>query len=137
MRRLWGVLVLLGGCDDTIFGEDPNATAGTTPVTPGYPGVLQIADAKCMPCHSAANHDVSGFGLDLETNFHANTVNVQSGYPGFILVVPSDPANSLLYLKLAGTQPSGTEGRMPLTGPLDDGSIALVEDWILSGAPAE
>jgi hypothetical protein len=89
----------------------------------------------CMPCHSSDGNSV-GNGLDLETNFHAATVNVASTY-GDILVVPSDPASSLLYTKMEGTNSSGTGGFMPPAGLLGEGTLQIVEDWILAGALPE
>ncbi len=81
---------------------------------------------------------------------YANIVD-QDGIPTMAfdeikLVVPGDPANSYLLAKLKGTQMdlvgAAGGGQMPLdrvdptmSNPLDDATIALVEEWIAGGAP--
>lgn len=135
MRRspLLTLPLLLAGCDDTIFGVTGEDGATLTQI--GYAGVEALSENNCMPCHSAAGNAV-GNGLDLETDFYAATVNVASTY-GDVLVVPSDPQASLLYLKMAGTNPSGTGSLMPPAGELPASSLKIVEDWILAGALEE
>lgn len=62
------------------------------------------------------------------------------------LVVPGDPDNSYLLAKLKGTQMDlvgeAGQGQMPLdrvdptmSNPLDEATIAMVEEWIAGGAP--
>ncbi len=125
--------VVAAGCDDFIFGEG----GGTTPTQTGYAGVEAVAEEHCFTCHSAAAADVVGNGLDLQTDFYAATVNVASTYAPHILVVPSDPQASLLYLKMADMNPAGTGTEMPPGGTIPPASIAVVEDWIVAGAPEE
>ena len=127
--------ILAAGCDDTIFGTPEGG--GNTVTETGYAGVVALADANCMPCHSASGNSV-GLGLDLETDFYAATVNVASSYDdGHVLVVPSDAQSSLLYLKMTNAQPSGTGSLMPLQGLLPAETVKVVEDWIVAGAPEE
>lgn len=57
--------------------------------------------------------------------------------PGTVYVVPDDPQASLLFRKIAGTQAASEGARMPLGVPLDEGSIALVQEWIEAGASVE
>jgi len=67
----------------------------------------------------------------------SNTVNVTAPscgtFSGF-LVSPSDPAHSLIYLKMAGTIPSGCGARMPLGGPFSSTLVQMMLDWINQGA---
>jgi hypothetical protein len=54
---------------------------------------------------------------------------------GLLRVDPGHPENSFLLSKLAGP-PLGQGSRMPPTGALlDDAEMALIRNWILSGAP--
>ena len=53
------------------------------------------------------------------------------------LVTPNDAENSMLYMKLAGTNPDGTGGTMPPGAPLGAGAVAVVGDWIDAGATTE
>lgn len=128
MRRAL-VLASLCGCDDFIFG----GTVGPEIEQEGYAGVVAIADASCLACHSAA---AAQGQLDLETNLHAATVEVPSGNAGFVLVVPGSPDESLLYLKVANQPPSGTGTEMPPgSGGLPEDQLAIVRGWIEDGAP--
>lgn len=85
-------------------------------------------------CHGRATAIA---GLDLEaTDLHGALVGVESsGVPGSQLVVPGDPDNSRLYQKISMCDP-GAGQHMPLNAPvlLDDGTIALVREWIANGA---
>jgi len=53
---------------------------------------------------------------------------------GATLVVPGEPDQSLIYLKLLEDPPCGT--RMPVIGPLSDDEVARIRRWIEDGAPA-
>ncbi|HVE70360.1 MAG TPA: hypothetical protein VNI54_03255 [Thermoanaerobaculia bacterium] len=54
--------------------------------------------------------------------------------PSVARIRPNDPDNSYLYRKIIGVNITGD--RMPLNlGPLSDGQIKLVRDWIRRGAP--
>lgn len=72
-------------------------------------------------CHATSFDDVPAI------------VNVPAqGYPGAVLVKPFDPANSVLYGKVAG---ASFGSRMPLGGsPLPAADIARLRIWILEGA---
>lgn len=70
-------------------------------------------------------------------NRTSDLVNVRgSFYPSHILVIPSDPANSLVYIKIVGPPPgSGLGVRMPeIGGPLTAAQIDKFRRWILEGA---
>jgi len=51
-------------------------------------------------------------------------------------IAPGDPEGSYLWAKLNGTQiEAGGDGSpMPLGVPLDDATLAIIEQWILEGA---
>jgi outer membrane lipoprotein-sorting protein len=105
------------------FAAPPGAVrveAKTADVT--YAKVQAIFSRACMPCHSAQMH--SG-GLDL-TSYEA--LMSRRG-----VVVKGDPAASLLVRSLKLNNPS----RMPKgRPPLPDAEIALIENWVKSGAPS-
>lgn len=89
--------------------------------------------SACMMCHASG----SG-GLFMDSNSLAtynNLVNVMSSC-GNDYIEPGNPALSFLYEKVSQTTPS-CGLRMPQNGPpyLSAGKIALIQSWILSGAP--
>ena len=131
---LAAALVGTTGCDDELFGIADDET--TIEYPEGYAGVQQIVADSCLACHSAAAAPSAGFGLDLETDLAGATVGVSGGY-GVALVTPNDAENSMLYMKLAGTNPDGTGGTMPPGAPLGAGAVAVVGDWIDAGATTE
>ena len=121
------------GCDDVLFGQaDEGEDEG--PSQDGYAGVVEIATVNCYGCHSAAANTSAGFNLDLETDLHASTVGLAGGY-GVPLVVPGSPEESMLYMKMIGTNPDGTGGTMPPGGGLSDANTDVVRAWIEDGAP--
>ena len=65
-------------------------------------------------------------------------VNVSAiGAPHLLRVVPGDPDNSYLVMKLEGTQVEhgGGGARMPLAGPpLQPDQIAVIRKWIADGS---
>jgi hypothetical protein len=136
VRRLWGVLILLGGCDDTLFGPDAGDGEDTTPSATGYAGVQEMVSDHCLDCHGTTTNHL-GQNLDLQTDLHGATVGVTGAY-GIVLVVPNTPEESLFYTKITGTQPATGAGiAMPPGKVLGDGTTQVVADWILAGAPAE
>jgi hypothetical protein len=136
VRRLCGVLFLLAGCDDTLFGPDAAGGDETTPSLDGYAGVQEMVDAHCLNCHGTTTNHL-GQNLDLETDLHGATVGVAGAY-GIVLVVPNAPEESLLYMKITNTQPATGAGiAMPPGDTLGTGTTQVVADWILAGAPAQ
>ena len=83
--------------------------------------IQPILTNPCGRCHSFARTDL--------------IVNVPGTfYPGHILVVPFDPANSLIYIKITGPPPE-LGLRMPeLLPPLSPAQIDKFRRWILEGA---
>ena len=125
------MLLLLLACNN---GPGKDSPADSSPIIAeqGYCAVLTVLDDECTACHSAGGSPAGG--LDLATDPHAATVGVASvGYPGQTLVIPGDPASSLLYLKI--TDPSGTWGGiMPPQGQLGTEKTEVIRSWIADGA---
>jgi hypothetical protein len=138
MRRFLLALVLaapLAGCPGSL--EDPGRFAGefgtgggsTTTACPDVPTLLSTT-CTMSGCHAAT---MPAAGLDLASPgvFMRLSGKMASGGPG-LLVDPSNPASSILYLKLKTPPPFGS--RMPLVGmPLDDAVVACVLTWIEQG----
>ena len=122
-----------GGGGDTAGEEDEE------PLTLDYCGFLQIIDEKCLGCHSAEKAPSLGKGLDLETDPQSATVGVMSEVDTTMdIVVANEPENSLLYLKVAGTQDEKTQGdSMPGGSVLDVDEQEVVHQWITDGATTE
>jgi hypothetical protein len=125
MVRARGLLLLMAGCDDTIFGAGDGEVSGT-----GYAAVVQVFDQNCANgCHAAS----SAFGgLDLETDPCAAIVGVQAAGYDAVLVAPGDSAGSVLWNKMADTGAYGAV--MPSSGVLDQELVDLVAAWIDEGA---
>jgi len=91
----------------------------------------QVFEPSCVRCHDA---DSSPPDLTLE-GASAGLVNVESGsYPGRLLVLPGDPAGSLLYRKVSGTQAADEGDVMPIGAALPADQVQLVKGWIEGGA---
>ena len=93
-----------------------------------------------MFCHDKAT--ASGNLVLTADESYADLVNVAPDNAvarnrGLLRVVPDDPAQSFLIVKV--TQPPLGEGsKMPLTGtPLTAEQIALLTGWIEAGAPQD
>ena len=129
--RAWMIpLLLLAGCDDTLFGVDTGAgTIDTGPLATGHAGVVAIFAEDCVSCHPAGG---SGSGqLDLESDLCATIVDVDSGK----VVAAGDSANSVLWNKMADTGTYG--GKMPLGGVLSQDEVDIVANWIDDGATCD
>jgi len=97
---------------------------------------------KCSPCHTTANGDGVMFGkLDMTTqaNAYANLVNVPAagvacGGKG-TRVVPGQPADSVMYLKVSLHDPAPCGNKMPDNLPaLPEDEADGIEAWISAGA---
>jgi hypothetical protein len=105
--------------------------------------VYDLLSARCQNCHDDSD---SNDGLNLLTKAGAYTrlVGVKANGPrcdaSHTLVVASDPAQSLLYQKLAGTSdcglgmPSGPESGPFRPKPFTEEELAVVSGWIAAGA---
>lgn len=128
MRLTLPALILLSGCDDTIFGKGGEG-GDSASYEEGYAGVVAIMEDHCISCHPAGGG--SG-GLDVETDLCATTVGVAAqGYDG-VLVVAGDSENSVLWAKMANNGAYG--GVMPLSGALDAEVVDIIAAWIDDGA---
>lgn len=131
MRPTLTLIVLLAGCDDTLFGKGGGEDGGED-YPPGYEGVMAIVGDHCVSCHPAGGG--SG-GLDLESDLCGTTVGVPAlGYDG-TLVVAGDSASSVLWAKMADTGEFG--GVMPMAGALDVDVVEIVAAWIDDGATCD
>ncbi|MCK6511116.1 hypothetical protein L6R29_14230 [Myxococcota bacterium] len=87
-----------------------------------------IQSNGCLGCHGSSGQ----FKIDAN-NLHASIVNVKRKIdPSSTYVIPNDPSNSYLLLKLKPNPPSGA--RMPRGGALAADEIQKFEDWIKQGA---
>lgn len=93
-----------------------------------------------MFCHDAATASADLVLSDQATSW-ANLVNVEpdnrvARQRGLLRVIPDQPANSFLIVKVTDP-PLGEGSRMPLIGaPLTAEQVALLVGWIEAGAPA-
>ncbi|MGA9533326.1 MAG: c-type cytochrome [Anaerolineales bacterium] len=84
--------------------------------------ILPVLDQECSICHgSLGGWDASSYESVMTTGDNAP------------VVVPGEPANSLLTTKLEGTQDIG--GEMPPSGPLAPQIVDLFTQWVQAGAP--
>lgn len=88
--------------------------------------VQPIFEANCYRCHGGMNHRG---GLSLATR-----AGVMKGGRDGAVVVPGDPAASLLVKLIRHEGPSNDPGPMPPKSKLSDADIATVERWVRAGA---
>lgn len=89
--------------------------------------VKPIFDANCARCHGGTNHR-GGLNIDTRQGL------MKGGHDGPV-VVPGDPANSLLVKLLRHQGPGDDPGPMPPNKPpLSDADIAIVSQWVKAGA---
>ena len=121
------LLLSLTACDP-VESED----AGSTPQQVDLCEVsTRVFEPDCLSCHGA---DASPPDLTLE-GARVGLVDVESGsYPGKILVVPGDPAGSLLFRKMNGTQAADEGDIMPIGAPSPADKVQTFERWIEGGA---
>lgn len=98
-------------------------------------GIFQASSCGNQSCHGASQSGQFG-GFSDSSAVYADLVGVASicnGTSFATRVVASDPDNSFLLAKLAGTHDCGS--RMPIIGgALSDAEVARVASWILDGA---
>lgn len=88
--------------------------------------VQPIFASNCYRCHGGMNHRG---GLSLSTR-----ATILKGGKDGVVVVPGDPANSLLVKLIKHEGPANDPKPMPPKAKLSDGDIATVERWIRAGA---
>jgi mono/diheme cytochrome c family protein len=86
--------------------------------------VSEVFQLSCVMCHAG-----DGAPLGLRLDSHESALKGSDNGP---VVFPGDPDKSPLMHRLTGS----AEPRMPMNGPpwLDDGAIAMIAQWITSGA---
>lgn len=88
--------------------------------------VKPILQTNCSRCHGGMNRRG---GLNLETREGM----LKGGHDGSVLV-PGDPAKSLLVRLIRHEGPANDPMPMPPKGKLSDADIAVVEQWVKAGA---
>lgn len=111
----------------------PRDTGPADAGTPAYAAVQAIFNASCTSCHGGSGALNLGASVS-----YANLVNVAAAggscaSSGMLRVTPGDPMNSLLFRKVAATQPCGNA--MPRSGPLAPADVEIIRRWIAGGAP--
>lgn len=104
--------------------------------------VQPIFNTKCTACHNPNGMDdgVPAASLVLLDGRAAeNLIKVKSIESPLLRLSPGDPARSYIHHKIHGTFASvgGGGAQMPLGGSLTTDELALIDDWILSGAPLD
>jgi hypothetical protein len=113
---------------------------------PPDPNALNFAritrEVMTPHCGGAACHTgpAAGFKMGTNNELYANLVNVKAtgagcATSGYDRIVPGDPDNSLVYLKI-GVTPPPCGDQMPID-KLDATKIELVRSWIEAGAPKD
>ena len=111
-----------------------------------------VMEDNCVPCHSdvlrhgqlVLSYDdfpewddpATGEKRHAHQDPRQNLVGVPSAFvPDETLVVPGDPQASFLYRTLVEAEPHERVRRMPVeTDPLSDRELAIIRNWIRSGA---
>jgi len=89
--------------------------------------VRPILMENCGKCHFNMNHK-GGLAMDTKASF------MKGGRDG-VVVVPGDPANSVLLKLVKHEGPPEDPKPMPPKSPkLSDTDIAVIEQWIKAGA---
>jgi cytochrome c len=116
-----GVLAVLGAGMKPVWAQDD-------PASPEYykTKVKPILETNCYRCHGGENHRG---GLNMETRASL----LKGGHDGTVLV-PGDPAKSLLVTLIRHEGPKNDPMPMPPKSKLSDADIAVVEQWVKAGA---
>jgi mono/diheme cytochrome c family protein len=89
--------------------------------------VKPIFDANCARCHGGENHK-GGLNIDTRASL------LKGGHDGAV-IVPGDPANSLLIKLIRHEGPADDPMPMPPNKPkISDADIAVVTAWVKAGA---
>jgi len=107
------------------------------PTSAGTWDNFNLVLANCVYCH---NDPSKRLNLQYE-NLHARLVNAvaeksPANCPTRVAVVPGDPMQSLIYLKVSGKMAATCGARMPFNKPMVTAmELKIVFDWIAAGAP--
>jgi hypothetical protein len=117
-----------GGADNSGgTGGADNGTGGSSSGTCDAAAVAALLGGKCNACHANAFNSASNLANNIDA---APSRNQDCEVP---LVVAGDPAGSLLFQKVSGTQSADCGVQMPQGGtPLSAQEITCVSDWITS-----
>jgi mono/diheme cytochrome c family protein len=88
--------------------------------------IQPIFASNCYRCHGGMNHRG---GLSL-----ASPTTILRGGKDGVVIVPGDPANSLLVKLIRHEGPASDPRPMPPKAKLSDADIATVERWVRAGA---
>ena len=88
--------------------------------------VKPILESNCYRCHGGMNHRG---GLNMQTRAGM----AKGGHDGSVLV-PGDPAKSLLVKLIRHEGPANDPMPMPPKSKLSDSDIATIEHWVKAGA---
>lgn len=132
---IWGLL----SCGTNTIGDkagDSDVPADTdtdADTDVQYADIQGIWDNTCAPCHI---ENTSG-SLSLADPSHSHIVGVASSQAdGLHLIEAGSLDDSYLWLKLQGSHSDvGSGQKMPKSGTLAADDEALIEAWILAGAP--
>jgi mono/diheme cytochrome c family protein len=144
--RVLRYALLALACTAVACDEKLSSIAGPTPnLEPTFASIqhdiFEATDSAgrtaCTQCHTSTGRNPSG-GMNLNPDVaYDQIVNIAArAKPTAMRIVPGDPNNSYLYLKLTGG--AGITGnRMPNNGPpyLTDGQLLIIKRWIENGAP--
>ena len=123
---------LLAGCSVALvvcsLGTLQPVGAQDSPATAEFytAKVQPILQANCARCHGGINHR-GGLNIDTKAGM------LKGGHDGSVLV-PGDPAKSLLVRLIRHEGPADDPMPMPPKGKLTDAEIAIVEQWVKAGA---
>ena len=100
--------------------------------------IQPIFDARCANCHvQPEGVPAADLLLDAPDSWYYLVGEHSSQDATFFRVLPNDPANSLLFLKVNCGTP-GVGVRMPRQRPaISIEEQALIHDWIMAGAPID
>ncbi len=126
-----------GGMAGHSGGAGSNGTGGAGGgAAASFADVTALFAANCIGCHTGTPHtDLRAAGL------YARIVNqndTKAPCTAQKLIVPNNPAMSLISNKIKGTNLNGCGNRMPsgcTTKCLMPAQIATVDNWINAGAP--
>jgi|SRR5215813_9717537 len=130
-------LLSLAGC-----GGGSSSGGGTTTST--FERIqTQVFDISCSSesCHSSVGQ-AGGLVLEPDASWDALMNHVPSNRAaashGLMRVMPGDPDNSFLLMKLTDNLASGEGAPMPYNiAPLDAGTVEIIRAWIAAGAPKD
>jgi hypothetical protein len=138
MAACLALVTAAAGCPGTLANSElflaalgdasaPNEDGGACPDIPDF----FAATCTGSTCHSSSN---KAQGLDLQSpDVASRLVGIAATEGPGLLIDPSSPSDSVLYLKLTANPPFGV--RMPLGGtPLDASTLACVLAWITQEA---